>query len=275
MKIDAHQHFWVYNEEELGWLDESMATLRRDFLPGNLEHSLRSRRYNGCVAVQAAQTVRETEFLLGLADENLLILGVVGWVDLASDMAEEQLERFSTNPKFKGVRHVVQAEPEGFMLQPSFLRGIGLLEQFELTYDILVYPWQMEEAYELAGRFPNQMFVIDHMAKPAIKDHLMEPWTTDMRRLASLDNVWCKLSGLVTEADTSDWTVGDFEPYVELVLNEFDADRVMVGSDWPVCLVGGTYDDVMESYEFFGELLPSEDRDRLLGGTAAEFYSLE
>src|SRR5579859_222262 len=236
MRIDAHQHFWRYSAEEYDWIDDSMAALRRDFLPRDLEPELDAAGFDACIAVQARQTLEETQWLLALADENPFIAGVVGWVDLRAEVVRDQLAALSKNPKLVGVRHVIQAEPDDqFLLRADFLRGISALQEFGLTYDILIYPRHLPVAIEFVQRFPEQRFVLDHLAKPFIKAQTVDPWATHMRELATFPNVFCKLSGMVTEADWKNWKPEHFRPYLQTAFEAFGGDRLMIGSDWPVC----------------------------------------
>ena len=274
MKIDSHQHFWIYDPVKQVWIDSSMQEIARDFLPEDLNSLLDQTQVNGCVAVQADQSEDETKFLLDLAKKNPFIKGVVGWVDLKSNNLHERLEYFSKNSLFKGVRHILQAEKKGFMLQDSFLRGIGQLKNHKLTYDILIYPHQLEEATNLVERNLDQPFVLDHLAKPYIKDQKIDEWATQIQRLAEFKNVYCKLSGMVTEADWSHWHRSDFEDYMSVVLNAFGAERVMFGSDWPVCLLAGSYLHVIELVEQFIKDLSADDRNKIMGINAQNFYKL-
>jgi L-fuconolactonase len=214
-RIDAHQHFWRYSPETHGWIDDSMAVLKRDFLPEDLQPLLKRRGYDGCVAVQAELSVKETGWLLDLAGQHPFILGVVGWVDLCAADVAATLAPLARRTKLKGIRHVVQGEPDDFMLRPDFQRGIAALGPLGLKYDILVYHRQLPAALALVERFPEQPFVVDHLAKPDIKNGLREPWAAQMRALARRPNVSCKVSGLVTEADWRTWTVDQLEPYLD------------------------------------------------------------
>src|SRR6201993_851298 len=217
MRVDAHQHFWKYNPTEYEWIDDSMAAIRRDFLPEDLEPELERNEFQGSVAVQVRQTLEETRWLLELAERSPKILGVVGWVDLRSPDVRSQLSQFTRNPKLVGIRHIVQAEPDDrFLLRADFLRGIGLLEEFDVAYDILIYTKHLPVAAEFVERFPKQRFVLDHLAKPAIKIQEVESWAAGIRRLAVFPNVFCKLSGLVTEADWQRWKPEDFTPYLDI-----------------------------------------------------------
>src|SRR6266478_862568 len=215
MRIDAHQHFWMYSEREYGWIDDSMAALRRDFLPADLKPELERNGFQGCVAVQARQTLEETRWLLELAEHAPFILGVVGWVDLRSPRLQFELESLAVNPKLVGVRHIVQSEPdERFLLQPDFLRGIAMLEEFDLAYDILIYTRHLPVAAEFVTKFPRQRFVLDHLAKPPIKSGAIDVWARGIQGLAAFSNVYCKVSGLVTEADWQAWKPEDIRPYI-------------------------------------------------------------
>jgi len=273
MRIDAHQHFWRYSAEEYDWIDDSMASLRRDFLPLDLKPELDAAGFDACIAVQARQTLEETRWLLELADENPFIAGVIGWVDLRAESVREQLAELSENPRLVGVRHVVQAEPDDrFLLRPDFLRGIAALQEFDLTYDILIYPRHLPVAVEFVSRFPQQHFVLDHLAKPFIKAQTIEPWASNIRELARFPNVFCKVSGMVTEADWTSWKPEHFQPYLETALQAFAPDRLMIGSDWPVCRVAGSYSKVMSLViEFLDQHAP-DAREKLLGGNAQRAY---
>lgn len=276
MKIDAHQHFWAYSPAEYGWISPEMTELKQDRLPADLAPLLAAAGLDGSVAVQARQSLAETAWLLQLADAHPLIKGVVGWVDLCSPDVGAQLERFSTHPKLRGVRHVVQDEPDDdFMRRPDFLRGIALLAEFNLTYDILIFPRHLPVAAELAAQFPHQPFVLDHLAKPFIKTGQLAPWQADLRRLAALPNVVCKVSGLVTEADWQAWRPADFEPYLDTVFTAFGPRRLMFGSDWPVCTLAGSYARVVNLVADYTARLSAAEQAAVWGQTAVEFYGLE
>jgi len=274
MRIDAHQHFWHYDPVRDDWITEQMSVLRTDFLPGALEALLEVNGMDGTVAVQADQSETETRFLLGLAEDHPTILGVVGWVDLLSSDLPERLERFSRFRRFRGVRHIAQAESDDFLARREVIRGIGMLRDFELTYDILVYPRQLPAALTLVQALPDQPFVLDHMAKPLIARGVTEPWATHVRELASHPKVWCKISGLVTEADWARWRPEEFRPYLDLVFDAFGPHRLMFGSDWPVCLLAAEYRQVVTLVETYAEQLPALERGALFGGNAASFYGL-
>jgi len=262
MKIDTHQHFWKYSKEQYPWIGEGMEVLAQDRLPADLEPLLEANGIDGTVAVQARQVVEETEALLAMAEKYDFIRGVVGWVDLRSPNVEAQLERFRDRKKLVGVRHVVQDEPdEKFVLREDFMRGIGKLEAYDLVYDILIFPHQLPAAIELVRRFPDQAFILDHIAKPHIKDEQMSPWENDIRKLATFENVSCKLSGMVTEADWHNWTAEDFRPYMEVVLEVFGAEKLTIGSDWPVCTLAGQYGSIVSiAADFIAQLSDNEQK---------------
>ena len=275
MHIDAHQHFWIYHRNEYEWIDDSMAALRRDFLPHDLKPELDGAGFLGSVAVQARQTLEETRWLLELAEGSPSVLGVVGWVDLRSPEVGAQLKRFAANPKLVGVRHIVQSEPDDrFLLQTDFLRGISLLEDFDLAYDILIYTKHLPVAAEFVERFPRQRFVLDHLAKPPIKSGKVDSWAEGIRRLAKLPNVFCKLSGLVTEADWRSWTPEQITPYLDVAFEAFGADRLMIGSDWPVCLAAASYARAMQVVKNYLDGQTPECRESVLGGNARRFWRL-
>ena len=274
MKIDSHQHFWKYSEAEYGWMKPDWS-IRRDYLPKDLEPELKACGLDGCVAVQARQTYEESRWLLELADASPIVRGVVGWVDLRSDKVDDQLRSLATNKKFVGVRHVVQDEPDdAFMLDGNFQRGIGRLKHFNLTYDVLIYPRQLQAAIRLVSNFPEQAFLLDHIAKPFIKDGTIEPWKTQIREFAKHPNVCCKVSGMVTEANWKSWKPHDFQPYLETVLDAFGIDRLMYGSDWPVALLTGTYRQVYQlAYDFVAPLGDGAI-EKFFGSNSTKFYGL-
>ena len=275
MVIDSHQHFWRFSPVRDAWITEDMAAIRRDFLPGDLAPELDANGVDATIAVQADQSEEETEFLLGLAEGNRRIAGVVGWLDLRSPEIESRLEYFSRFKKLRGVRHVAQAEPDDrFLVQADFVRGVGQLARFELTYDILIYPRQLPAAIELVAKLPEQKFVVDHLAKPEIKAKKIEPWAALIRELAANPNVYCKLSGMVSEADWKKWKREDFEPYLDVVFGAFGADRLMFGSDWPVCLVAATYSQVKNIVESYVNRHESNAKANILGGNAVRIYGL-
>ncbi len=275
MRIDAHQHFWHYDPVEYEWIDENMGVLKQDYLPHHLGPLLEGKGFDGCVAVQARQTEGETEFLLQCAAQISFIKGVVGWVNLCDPNVGDRLHHFSQFNKFCGVRHIVQTEPDDdFMLQKAFQFGISKMSEFDLAYDILIFQKHLGPAYELAKKFPNQRFVIDHISKPNIKDGDIKNWEVGMTRLAECENVYCKVSGLVTEASWDEWKPEDFTPYLDVVISRFGMDRIMIGSDWPVCLLGGNYDKVIRIVTDYISSFSNEEQEKVLGLNAAKFYQL-
>ena len=275
MTIDSHQHFWRYTAASYPWMTDKLASLRRDYLPEDLAPLLKQTGLDGCVAVQAQQTVAEARWLLSLTDAHPFIKGVVGWVDLQSDRVEEQLAELARHPRFVGVRHVVQDEPDNnFMLRPAFQRGIGKLRQFNLAYDILVFPKQLPASIQLAANLPEQRFVLDHIAKPFIRDGTISPWSEQIRELAKAPNVWCKVSGMITEAKWTGWRAEDFRPYLDVVFEAFGVERLMFGTDWPVATLAGTYQEVHQLAASYVRNLTAEQQARFFGGCATEFYRL-
>jgi L-fuconolactonase len=274
MRIDSHQHFWRYSSQEYPWINAKWP-IRRDFLPEDLEPELRKNRVDGCVAVQARPSLGESRWLLDLAESIPFIKGVVGWVDLRSATVDEQLAELVPHPKFVGVRQVVQDEPDdGFMLREDFQRGIGKLRGLGLTYDILIYPRQLPAAIELARTFPEQSFVLDHLAKPFIRDQVLSPWADQVRSLAQCRNVMCKVSGLVTEAKWDGWRAEDFEPYLEVAFEAFGPDRLMFGSDWPVALLAGSYEQVFKLVQEYVIEHDKTAESKVFGLNATRFYDL-
>ena len=275
MRVDSHQHYWRYDPAQYRWIDHTMRTLRRDFLPPDVEPAMTAAGFDRAIAVQARQTLEETADLLALADANPSVAGVVGWVDLQSGTVREQLQRFASHPKLVGIRHIVQSEPDDrFLLRPAFCRGIEALAEYGLTYDLLVYPRHLPVAADFVRRFERQPFVLDHMAKPDIRAGEIASWERDIRRLAAAPNVCCKVSGLVTEADWDHWTACEIRPYLDVVFDCFGADRLMIGSDWPVCTVAASYRRTMAVVVDYVAERPAFERDAVLGGTAATFWKL-
>ncbi|HEY0737166.1 MAG TPA: amidohydrolase family protein [Herpetosiphonaceae bacterium] len=275
MRIDAHQHFWHYDPIEYGWIGDTMQPLKRDYLPDDLRPLLEQPGVSATIAVQARQSVAETDWLLELADRHTWIKGVVGWVNLLSPHVRDELERYAGHPKLCGIRHIVQDEPDDrFMLRPDFLRGLSLLEAFNLPYDLLLFPKHLPVAVEVVKQFPQQRFVLDHLAKPAIRAGSFSPWDADIRALSRCENVACKLSGLVTEAVWQQWQPGDFRRYLDHIMDCFGPDRLMFGSDWPVCTLSGTYADVVRLIEEYLAAFPVDVQARIWGDNAARWYAL-
>ena len=275
MRIDAHQHFWKYSPAEYGWITDTMAELKRDFLPEDLKPLLGENGFEGSIAVQARQSVDETLWLLELAEQSEFIKGVVGWVDLRGS-GRQRWEPLLGRKKLVGVRHVLQDEPDDqFMLRPDFRRGIARLHEHGLAYDLLLHPRHLPIAVQLVKEFPRQRFVLDHIAKPGISDGLMEPWDQDIRELAKFENVWCKLSGMVTEARWKQWKPEDFRPYLDVVFEGFGTERLMIGSDWPVCTLSAGYSETIGLIEKYTRDLPLPQRNSVLGSNCARFYNLD
>ncbi len=275
LKLDSHQHFWIFDPVRDNWISEDMAKIRRDFLPEDLKPNLDQNDIWGCVAVQAGQSEAETKFLLGLAEQNGFIKGVVGWVDLLSPDIGERLDRYKTLPKLKGFRHIVQTEEPGFMLQPDFLGGIAKLKDYGYTYDILVRSSQIIEATKLVKLNPEQKFVLDHLGKPDIRNRELKSWSDDIKKLAANQNVYCKLSGMLTEADLDSWESQDLYVYMDVVLNSFGAGRVMFGSDWPVCKIAAEYSEVCSIMSSYLNKLSDHEQELIWSGNAVNFYELD
>ena len=275
MIIDAHQHFWIYDPVRDSWIDESMQILKRNFLPEDLTSIIKENSIDGTIAVQADQSENETNFLLGLAEKNTWISGVVGWVGLMAQDIEEKLEHFSSYKKLKGFRHIVQAEPdENFMLNEKFRNGIGQLKNYNFTYDILIYPHQLPTAIMLTEKHPDQKFVLDHIAKPSIKKKEIEPWASGIKELAKNPNVFCKISGIITEADHRNWESKEIYPYLDIVFNAFGYDRLLFGSDWPVCLLAGLYNQVINLIDEYMKNASDENKEKIFGKNAVSFYNI-
>ena len=274
MIVDAHHHFWRYDPVQYDWIDDEMAVIRRDFLPDDLRVAIRSACVDTVVSVEARQSLAETDFLLEQAQSHAFIAGVVGWVPLVSPTVAADLERLGAHAKLKGVRHVLQGEPDGYMLREEFNRGLRALRPHGLAYDILICERQLPQAIELVDRHPEQVFVLDHIAKPRIRAGEMEPWRAQIRELARRPHVSCKLSGLVTEADYHAWTPEALQPYVETVIESFGPARVLFGSDWPVCLVACAYDAWVTLVREYVARLSADEQRAILGGTATRVYGL-
>ena len=274
-RIDSHQHFWHYNRDDYPWMDGPRAALRVDYLPPDLQPLMAASGIDGTVAVQARQIQIETDYLLELADRYDFIRGVVGWVDMRADDVEAQLEKYAARPRMVGLRHIVHDEADDrFMLGGNFLRGLAKLKAFDLSYDLLLFPRHLPVAINVVKQFPNQRFVLDHIAKPFIKDGILEPWESDIRRLAAFANVWCKVSGMVTEAAWKAWRQDDYAPYLDVVFDCFGAERIMFGSDWPVCTLAGSYSEVVGIVETYIAALSADEQAAVMGGNAVDFYQL-
>jgi len=274
-QIDSHQHFWKYDPIRDSWVTDDMAVIQRDFFPEDLEPILKNNGIDGCVIVQSDQSEEENHFQLQNAADHKFIKGVVGWVDLSSANVEQRLEYYSQFEKMKGFRHVLQGEPQrDFMLRPEFLNGISLLEKYGFTYDILIFPDQLKFVNEMVAKFPKQKFVLDHIAKPYIKDKIITGWDADITTLGKFDNVFCKISGMVTETNWNNWKPEEFDPYMDVVVDAFGTDRVMFGSDWPVCKVSATYEEVHGLVKNYFSGYSESEKVKVFGENAIKFYSL-
>ncbi|MBC7932893.1 MAG: amidohydrolase family protein [Rubrivivax sp.] len=273
--IDSHQHFWQVGSFDYPWMSPDVEVLYRDYLPTDLEPVLRERGVTGTVVVQASNSLAETRWLLGLADRHPFIMGVVGWVDLTGSEVARQLDEFAAHPKFKGVRHNVESEPaDDWLVRPEVLRALGVLASYGLSYDLLVHTRHLKHVRVVAKSCPELRLVVDHMAKPPVASGEVDEWAKEIREVAAYPNVRCKLSGLVTEAKRPGWRAKDLRPFVERALEYFGPGRMMYGSDWPVCLLAASYEEVLDSFQSLLAELSDEERSRVLGKNAAEFYRL-
>ena len=275
LRIDSHQHFWNYDPEKFDWITEEMSLIKKDFLPPDLKPVLQQNNFDGCVTIQVQQSEEENDYLLSTTKDHDFIKGIVGWTDLQSKKIEERLTYLKSFKKLKGFRHILQGEKKrDLMLSPEFRNGISFLNKYDFSYDILIFPDQLVFARELVKEFPDQRFVIDHLAKPYIKDGKIEEWENDMKAVSSFENVYCKISGMVTEADWKNWKPGDFSPYLDVVVKSFGTNRIMYGSDWPVCLVAASYQQQLNIVtEYFSSFSKSE-QEAVFGGNASKFYNL-
>ncbi len=275
-KIDAHHHCWIFNPERDSWMTDPMQTIRRNFLPADLYPELLRHNMDGSVLVQSVQSAADNDFLLELTADHAFIRGVVGWVDLQAENIHETLADLRRFPKIKGFRHILEAEKDrAFMLRPAFQRGIGALGKYGYTYDLLIRPDQLAYALTLVQTFPDQKFVLDHLGKPDIKSKAINDWKKEMLSLGRYENLYCKFSGMVTEANWNKWSAKEFIPYLDTVVEGFGIDRLLFGSDWPVCLLAGSYADMLQVVtEYFGAFSETEQA-KLFGGNAINFYQLE
>ena len=272
--IDAHVHFWEYNKLKDAWITDEMKVLQSDFLPRNLQPILEENKINGIIAVQADQSENETRFLLELANENPMIKGIVGWVDLQNENLENKLLYYSKHSIIKGFRHIVQSEPDGFLQNKRFRNGIKILRDFGFTYDILIYENQLKETIGFVNKFPDQKFIIDHCGKPSIKNNQIKEWENLMNELAGNKNIYCKLSGLITEAKWKDWNEKDFYPYLNVVFESFGTNRLLFGSDWPVMLLSGTYTKWKSLLENYMNDFSQNEKQKVFSENAIQFYNL-
>ena len=274
MTIDAHQHFWNYQPLRDQWITEEMKAIRKDFLPDQLSPLLKKNKIEGCVAVQASQSEKETDFLIKCARSHSFIKGIVGWTDLQSPGLQPRLEYYYQFHEVKGFRHIIQSEADDFLLRGDFCNGIGLLEQYNFTFDILIYPKQLPNVLTFVKKFPNQFFVIDHLAKPFIKHQQLKPWKQQIQQIAMHENVYCKFSGMVTEANWLHWKTSDFKPFLETALEAFGSQRLLYGSDWPVCLLSADYEQQLQIIKQFIDPLSPSEKKLIMGENAVRFYHL-
>lgn len=275
MLIDTHHHLWNYNPVEFDWIDDEMAAIRSSFLPNDLASTLKNTDVSGVITVQARQTLEETDWLLKLAAENDFMKGIVGWLPLAADNIQEVMEKYKSNPWLKGVRHVVQGEPDpAFILGDKFNRGVAQLKHYGLVYDILIFENQLPNTICFADQHPGQQFVLDHIAKPKIKANEFEPWAANIKELAKRENVSCKISGMVTEADYKLWTAEQLQPYFDTVMEAFGPARLMFGSDWPVCLVATSYSKWLGLVKNTISSFSREEQDMILFKNAQSVYNI-
>lgn len=275
MKIDAHHHFWKYDPKEYGWIGDNMKAIRRDFLVRELTAALRSAGVDGAVSVQARQTLEETRWLLEIASREKIIRGVVGWVELANPKVDADLEKFASNKKLRGVRHVLQEEPANQLMDdPKFNAGIAKLRRHGLVYDVLIFERHLKQAVRFIDKHPGQVFVLDHVAKPKIKEHVLGDWVNGIREFAKRPNTYCKISGMVTEADWKNWKPVDLKPYIATVIDAFTPKRLMFGSDWPVALVASDYKRWHDTVAVEVRSLTAAEQERFWSGTAVEAYKL-
>ena len=275
LNIDSHQHFWQYHPRKDDWITHDMKILQHDFMPTQLQNLLEENNIDGCVAVQANQSEDETNFLIELSTKNDFIKGVVGWLNLRNDTIEERLTYFSEFKKVKGFRHIIQSEAEdNFILRPDFCNGIRKLQAYNFTYDILIKPHHLKYVLEFVTLFPNQKFVIDHLAKPDVKSHRIGEWKQDIQKIAAFENVFCKISGMVTEADWENWEPENFTPFLDVVLESFGLNRVMYGSDWPVCLLAASYEQQLTIVKNYLGSFSETEKQKIMGGNAIHFYNL-
>ena len=275
MIIDSHQHFWNYDPIRDIWIDNSMAVLKRNFLPKDLKKIYQINSIEGCVAVQADQSEEETIFLLDQASKNSFIKGVVGWLDIKSSKLNDLLSYYTKYSAFKGLRHIVQNEKDvNFMLKSDFQRGLSFLEEYNLTYDILIKEHQMDQAIKMVKKNPNQIFILDHIGKPKISKNVDSTWIKNINELSLNENVFCKISGLVTETKFFKWEIDDFKPFLDLIFDCFGVDRVMYGSDWPVCLIASTFEDTINIVKNHISSFSDNEKNKIMSLNAIKAYNL-
>ena len=273
--IDSHQHFWKYHPQNHAWINEDMKIIQKDFLPEELASIFGKERIDGCISVQVDQTEDETQFQIELAKNNPFIKGVVGWINLMNPSIEAALEKYQDYPIVKGFRHILQGEVKGFMLQPEFIDGLKALAKNNYTYDLLIYHHQIPEALELLKNLGELKIVVDHIAKPDIKNSHITEWSKNIKALAKYPNVHCKISGMTTEADWKNWTAEDLTPYLDIVVEAFGTNRLMFGSDWPVCLVASTYSHWLTTVKDYFSTFTNQEQAKIFASNCESFYTLD
>jgi L-fuconolactonase len=275
MIIDAHQHFWNYDPVRDSWINDDMAVLKRDFLPDELKETFSKNNVDGCIAVQADQSAEETMFLLQLGERHTFIKAVVGWIDPSSRNFPDELNAYRSFSLLKGFRNVIQGQDDNrYFTNKLFLEGFSLLHESRYTYDLLVYHGQLPSAIKFSEKYPDQKFILDHCGKPDIKNSSIKHWKRDIRIIAENPNMYCKLSGLVTEADWSHWNYQQISPYLEIAGEYFGTDRLCFGSDWPVCLLAAKYEKVLDIINAFCRQVTDTEREKIFSGNAISFYQL-
>ncbi len=273
--IDAHQHFWKYHPQNHAWINDDMKIIQKDFLPADLSKILTDQKVKGCISVQVDQTKEETAFQIECAHHNPFIKGVVGWIDLLNPLIEKDIEAYKEKNIVKGFRHILQGTEKGFMLQPNFINGLKQLSKNHYTYDLLIYANQIQEAIELIKVVEDLPIVLDHIAKPSIKTKSIEDWKKDIKSLAKYPNLYCKISGMVTEADWTTWKSEDLKPYLDIVVEAFGVDRLLFGSDWPVCLVASSYERWLNTIKDYFKEFSISEQEKIFALNCESFYTLE
>ena len=273
--IDAHQHFWKYHPQNHAWINDDMKIIQKDFLPEDLAVVLSTQNVEGCISVQVDQTKEETAFQIECAGHNPFIKGVVGWIDLMNPTLERDIEIYNEQKIVKGFRHILQGAEEGFMLQPNFINGLKQLSKYHYTYDLLIYANQIQEAIELIKSVEDLSIVLDHIAKPSIKTKSIQDWERDIKSLAKYPNLYCKISGMATEADWTTWNPEDLEPYLDIVVEAFGVNRLLFGSDWPVCLVASSYERWLNTIKDYFKKFSISEQEKIFALNCESFYTLE
>lgn len=275
MIIDTHHHLWRYNEKDFPWIDDTMPVIKKDFLSADYRETIKANHIDKTIVVQARQSYEETDFLIEFAEKNNEIAGVIGWVNLTSETIESEIKRYTCHSIFKGVRHVLQDEDIHYMLEPDFIKGLEVIQKENLIYELLIFPIHLDNTLKLVEMFPDIQFVLNHIGKPNIKDNSIKLWKEKINKLGTYPNVVVKLSGMVTEHHWENWSTRDFSPYLDVVWEAFGEDRIMYGSDWPVCLLAASYSEVQSIiYEWSKKLTPLQ-KDKLFYMNACSVYDIE